>query len=231
MAHTYGNASTLTSSTGNPIRHSTYTPVAGSTVIVLFLKPRGAVDRAGGAPTINGLVMQQANTVQKAAVSPEVSVELWYLTNPTFSGNSVNLMVPNTGGITVYYQLASGKAAPGLRSEFFMAVGANNTSTNPSPGTLSVPTNGIGFAVVGSGAQTWAPSSQTGTVISNVDHGNDGEGTQYRLDAGQLDWTFGTSEDWGAIAASFQEVPGITLNNYNCGIKAGAGISVGERIR
>lgn len=231
MAHTYNLNSSLVSSTGNPIRITSYSTSPGVTVLILFIKTRGSTNRAGGAPTVNGTPMTQANTTQKAATAPECSAELWYLTNFS-SGSYLYIIIPNTNGATIYYQFANAKAAPGMRTEFFMAIGANATGTNPSPGsTLSVPTGGIAFAIVANGATTWAPSAQTGTAITNSDDGADGTGTQYRLDAGQLQWTFATSEDYGAVAASFQEVPGIALNNYNCCVRAGDNISVGERIR
>ena len=65
--------------------------------------------------------------------------------------------------------------------------------------------------------------------------GADGGGEQYILQAlGQtavtLGWTFGTSDDWGAVAVFFKEIPPQKLENYQS-IKAPDGISVGERIR
>ena len=110
MAHTFGTASTRTSSTGNPITTAGFTLEASDTVLVLLLKVNGATDRAGGSPTLNGLTFTQANSTQKAATSPEASCELWYILNPcnpyanpaAVRAGSYAVTIPNTGGLTVF---------------------------------------------------------------------------------------------------------------------------------
>lgn len=182
-----------------------------------MLKVNGATNRNSGAPVFAGLTMTQANTVQKAAAAPEASCELWYLLNPPIG--TWTCEIPNTGTLTVFYTLATGKAKAGGKSAFDVATGANGTSANPAPGSVTTSQDGdIGFAVCATGAQTWAPSAQAGTVIANTDDGAHGGGEQYHLQAtaGAIDlgWTFGTSDDWGAVVAYFKEVPPHSLNNY-----------------
>ena len=182
-----------------------------------MLKTTAATDRAGGAPTFAGLTMTQAGTTQKAAASPEAGAELWYLLNPPIG--SWTATIPNTGALTIFYTLATGKAKAGGQSAFDGANGGNGTSTNPTPGAVVTTEDGdIGFAVVATGAQTWAPSAQVGTIIANTDDGATGGGEQYHLQSAKgsatLSWTFGTSDDWGAVVAYFKEVPPKNLENY-----------------
>lgn len=235
MAHTIGSLPARASSAVNPITFA-QAILAGETVLALMLKIVGATDRTGGAPSWGSLVLQQANTIQKAAASPEAGCELWYLVNPplTSASDSRTLTIPNAGALTIFYQVALGRAAAGRGSEFNAAAGANNTAANPSPGSVNCEAGDIAFAITSGGWTTWAPSAQAGTVISNNDDGADGGGTQYALrgtaGAFTLDWTFGTSDDWGAIAATFRERPAHTFNNF-MGVDGASGMSVGERIR
>lgn len=217
MAHTYGKNSTRTSGTGNPITTASFQIVAGETVFVLLLKIDGGTNRAGGAPTFAGQTLTQANTTQKAAASPEASAELWYLLNPPVG--TWTCTIPNTGALTIFYTLATGKAKPGGKSALDVAGGNNGTSTNPAPGSVTTTEDGcIGFAVVASGAQTWSPSARAGTQIADTDDAAHGGGEQYHLQAtkGAIDlgWTFGTSDDWGAVCVYFKEVPPHAVGNH-----------------
>lgn len=232
MAHTYALGVARTTSASNPISFS-HTIARGDTVIALLLKVVGATNRAGGSPTWGTFTFTQANSTQKAAVSPEASAEIWYLLNAT--PGTATLTIPNTGALSISYTVGIGRAALGGLSTFINANGGNGTSTNPTPGAVTVDTAGsIGFGIVASGATTWAPSAQVGTVIANTDDGANGGGEQYILNpaigAHTLSWTFGTSDDWGAVSAYFREIPPVGLNNYQS-VKADDGISVGERIR
>jgi hypothetical protein len=209
VAHTFGTSSTHTSAATSPITFS-FTTNAGDTVLVLMLKTNGAVDRVGGAPTFNAVTMVQASIAQMAAASPEAGAELWYLVTPPIGTFTVS--IPNTLSLTVFHMCATGRAGVGFTSALDAAAsGANGTSTNPAPGAIVTTVNGdIGFAVVATGAQTWAPSAQVGTVLNNTDDGTTGTGRQYHLQATggsvNLSWTFATSEDWGAVAAYFKAV-------------------------
>lgn len=232
MAHIFGKNSTRTSSAGNPITTASFTIASDETVLVLMLNVQSGTSRAGGAPTFAGRTMTQANSTQKAVTSPEVSAELWYLINPPVG--SWTCTIPNTGALTIFFTLATGKAKAGGRSAFDVASGSNNTSTNPTPGSVTTTEDGdIGFAIVATGAQTWAPSAQAGTVIANTDDGATGGGEQVLQQSTRaaidLNWTFATSDDWGAVAVFFKEVSPTNINNY-MGIKS-SGMSVGELIR
>ena len=213
MAHTFGNASASATSTANPITTASFTPTAGSTCLVLFMCVAGGTNRAGGAPTYGGVAMTQANTVQKAATSPECSLEVWY----SVSANGATLpaataSIPNTGALSIAYTFATGKAGAGLTSALDQVGGSNNTSVNPSVAlSANTTVNGdIIFAAIANGAQTWSSTARTGTLIHDTDLGSFGYGGQYLLQATAgaqtLSWTFATSEDWGAVAVAFKEV-------------------------
>jgi hypothetical protein len=197
-----------------------------------MLKVNGGTNRAGGALTWGSHTLLQADTVQKAATSPEASTELWYLENPP--PGTQTLTIPNTGALTVFRQIAMGRARAGGKSKFNAAIGANGTSTNPAPGNLNCEADDIVFATVATGATTWAPSAQAGTVIQNTDDGAHGGGTQYSLRSApgnfNLGWTFGTSDDWGAIAAAFHEVPPVAVPGY-MHPKVGDGMGCTEKNR
>lgn len=232
MAHTIGSIPARASSAANPISVS-QAVLSGETVFVLMLKTVGATNRNSGAPTWGGYTFQQASTVQKAAASPEASCELWYIVNPL--PRTDTLTIPNSGALTIFYQIAMGRAKAGCFSKFDVASGANGTSSNPAPGSVTTTEDGdIGFAITAGGWQTWAPSAQAGTLISNDDDGAHGGGTQYHLQASKgaidLGWTFATSEDWGAVVAYFREIPAVKMNNYGY-VRVGSGMSVGERIK
>jgi hypothetical protein len=232
MAHSIGSIPARASSSNNPITVS-QAVLQGETVFVVMLKIVGATDRTGGSLTWGGYTFSQASTTQKAAASPEAGCELWYLVNPL--PRTDTLTIPNAGALTIFYQIAMGKAKAGAFSKFDVAAGANGTSANPTPGSVTTTADGdIGFAVTAGGWQTWAPSAQAGTLISNDDDGAHGGGTQYHLQSAigaiDLGWTFGTSDDWGAVVAYFREIPALKLNNYGY-IRVGSGMGTGERIR
>lgn len=230
MAHTIGQLPARASSTANPITASV-TVNPGETVLVVMLKVNGATVRAGGALTWGPYTLTQANSTQLAATSPEASTELWYLENPP--PGTQTLTIPNTGALTVFRQIAMASAAAGGRSKFNAANGANATSANPAPGVINCDTGDIVFATVASGATTWAPTAQAGTVIQNTDDGAHGGGTQYSIRTSpgdfNLNWTQ-ASDDWGAVAAAFSEIPPHRVNNY-MGVDVGDGMSCTEKIR
>lgn len=212
MAHTLDTtlripAGATATSTSNPVT-GTYTCGASATVLVIGIMYAGSSNRTGGAPTFNGLTMTQANSVQRAATTPECTVEVWYLLNPP-TGSAYTLNVPNGGGVATFVSAASFSAQTGYNSVLDVANGGNNTSTNP---TLSVTTTVNGdaiFAALANGANTWNPTGRSGTQIGDYDVGTWGGGTQYvlqgTLGAQAMSWTFATSEDWGEVVVSFKE--------------------------
>lgn len=239
MAHTKRDLINHTSNAAaNPTTFSA-TTLQGDTVLVLMLVVGGGTNRAGGSPSINGQVFQQANSTQKAAASPEASAELWYLLNPhtLFIPGTYTVTVPNTGALTIFYALAAGIAKSGSKSALDVTGGTNGTSANPAPGSVTPNDDGdVGFSVVATGAQTWSPSAQagtgccgTGTSLGNFDDGATGSGFQSHLQATKaaidLGWTFATSDDWGAVVAYFKEIAPHALNNYMA-FKGESGLSI-----
>jgi hypothetical protein len=217
MAHSFGSTVLArTSAATSPITRSA-TTTAGDTVLSLMLNVVGATDRAGGAPTFNGVTGLQAGTTQKAATSPEASAELWYWVDSITSGagtlfiGTANIVIPNTGSLTVFSAAYSGRAAFPKRSAFDAANGTNATSTNPTTNAIISTVNGaIYFATTAGGWQAFAPTARAGTSLYETDDGANGGGGQYLLQgtAGSqaMTWTFGTSDDWGAVGAAFKEV-------------------------
>jgi len=208
--HLYGGATTLVTAATSPITSATYTPPSGATAVVLMMIVAGATDRAGGAPTYGGVTMTQANTTQKAAASPEASVEVWYVCGEA-TPSSGTFVIPNTGTRSISYVGSCCKTGAGFTSAFDVAIGSNGTSTTPSATSMTTTTNGsIVFAAAASGMQTWAPIGYAGAPIFDVDLGAIGGGGQYvfKTTAGNqtMSWSQGTSDDWGAVAVAFKPV-------------------------
>lgn len=228
------------SSTGNPITQSVTIGVDDK-VLVVLLKTASATNRAGGALTWGAVTLTQANSTQKAVTSPEASAEIWYLLDPT--PGTQTLTIPNTNAATIFRTVVVGQQA-GLSgtTTFVGANGGNATSTNPTPGAVSLPGGGVeclGYAITAGGWTTWAPGSQVGTAIANTDDGAHGGGEQYIITIASgnhtLSWTFGTSDDWGAVSAYFSFTPTAVVyynqfNNY-MGVDVGDGMSTSEKIR
>ncbi|HSX45369.1 MAG TPA: hypothetical protein VLF39_04685, partial [Candidatus Saccharimonadales bacterium] len=213
MAHIFDTNLRFTGAT-SPLA-SNYTCGAGSTVLVLGIVTGGSTARAGGAPTYNGVALTQAGSTQKAAASPETVVEMFYLLAPP-TGSSLSISVPNTGTASLFVQASTYKSGTGI-SALDIATGGNNTGTNP---LVAITTGSDGcaiVAVVGSGAQTWAPSARNGTQLNDTDDGSFGDGNQYLMQsahgAQNMGWTFGTSEDWAIVVAAFKETLVVNVNN------------------
>lgn len=221
MAHTFGSSAQFptvatTTSTSNPLVTS-FTCGSGSSVLCVMLIYAGATNRAGGAPTYNGVALQQPDIPRRGAVSPECTAELWYLLNPP-TGSALNVSVPNTGALAMKMYMATGMAASGMSSALDVANGAGTTGTNPTVSVTTTVNGDIIFNVVASGAQTWTTSARTGTLIAQGDLGSWGGGSQYFLKsntgAQAMAWTFATSEDYGIISVAFKELaPSLVIQN------------------
>lgn len=233
MALSYALGRARTSSNANPITFA-YTVAPGDGAIIVLIKGVGGTNRAGGSLTLTGggsqsYTLAQRNSTQKGASSPEASCELWDVLNPV--PGTYTLTIPNTGPITTLTTVVIARPRLGGRVFFVGASGGNATSTNPTPGAVTVTeASGIGVAITAGGWQTWNPSAQVGTVIANTDDGSDGGGEQYILapaiGSHTLSWTFGTSEDWGAVSSYYGEIAPHAFNNYERVKMAGSG-SVG----
>lgn len=214
---TFASLAARSSAATSPITRSI---TVGSTdlVVVALLKVVGGTNRAGGAPTWNNLTFVQANSTQKAAASPEASAEIWYLINPHLTPATANISIPNTGSLTVFSTVIAFRGSRAQNRAYFVgANGGNATSSNPTPGALILYPGDAAVAITAGGWTTWNPSAQAGTIIANTDDGADGGGEQYslRTSAGSFDlnWTFGTSDDWGAVVAAFAEAVN-KMNNF-----------------
>lgn len=232
MGHTIGTIQSRASGTANPLTASV-TVVAGETVLVVMLKIDGGTDRTGGSLTRGAQTFSQADITRKAAASPEAGAELWYLLNPTVG--TADVSIPNAGGLNIFHQIAAARAPSGGQSRFSAAWGSTGTSANPSCGSAPLPSAGnIVFATVSGGHQVMTNiSAQTGTIICVVDDGAHGQAAQYFIvqtpvPAGQaMSWTHATSDDWGAVAAAFCELPPVTFENF-AQVSTGTGMWVSK---
>lgn len=214
---TYNLVAARASAATSPITRSI---TVGNTdgVLIALLKVVGGTDRAGGAPTWNGITMTQVTGgAQKAATSPEAIADLWFLLNPHLSPATANFSLPNTGSLTIFSTLISFRIARPVNRVYLVGgSGANGTSADPSPGSLFLNPGDAAAAIAASGATTWNGTPQAGTAIANTDDGAHGGGEQYslRTTAGSfnLNWTQ-ASDDWGAVVAAFAEAVN-SLNNY-----------------
>lgn len=227
MAFTYQNNSAHGASATNPVTIS-FTPNTGSTVLVLMINT-GSVARTGGSPTFNGVTLMQAGSTQTSA---ETTAEIWYTCDKSILIAGSGVSIPNSGAITLYTVVAAASCVGGCSLGNVTGI-STQVSANPSL-TITTNTNkNIIFATTGTGAQTWAPSAQTGTNIFNTDNGAFGDGQQYFIQslagAQAMGYTFGTSDDWCMVVASFSENPGYS-NNYQH-TDAADGISVTEKIK
>jgi hypothetical protein len=209
MAHTLGATGEYptgtSTSTANPVS-TTFTTQSGDTVLVLGIWYAGATNRTGEAPTFNGKALTQYYQAYRAASAPETTVELWYLLAPDIG--TYTLSVPNSGALAIKLWMASFKSATGA-SAFHVGGYGSNTSTNPAVSITTTVGGCAIFGIIGSGANTWAPSSQTSIAIANRDLGNYGGGAGYLLqstaDVFSFNYVFGTSDDWAILVVAFSE--------------------------
>ena len=213
MAFIYRLGRVRTSSAGNPITFS-YEVLHGVAVLELLLNVQSATNRAGGSPTLGSTAFTVRDGVRKAGTSPEASCEVWSFLNPPVG--TFTITIPNTGALTIFTTVVEARGGKATTRQTSGAV--NNSSANPAPGNVTLNDEGITFAITAGGWQSWAPSAQVGTIIANTDDGATGGGEQYFINYfGQgldLGWTFGTADDWGAIASAYNHIPNTRLINY-----------------
>jgi hypothetical protein len=193
-------------STANPLT-ANFTCGSGSTLLVVSLIYVGAVNRAGGAPTYNGIALQPVGTPRRGVTSPECTAEMWYLLRPPI-GLARSVSIPNSGALAMKAYVSSAKSSRG--ASFLNATGgAGTTGTNPTGNVSTTSGDTITFAVVASGATTWLPTARTGVQIGDDDLGAWGGGAQYFIKptagAQAMSWTFPTSEDYGLVVGAFKE--------------------------
>lgn len=214
MAASFSQKTTHTTGTEGPVLVSVTTSSADD-VLVLCLVVASATLRAGGAPTFNGVAMTQAATTAQAASAPETSCEIWYMIDPP--ATTANVSIPNTGGLTIRRDVSCYTSGTGTFN-YGDASTSSGTSTNPAL-TLNVPyDNSVWISAVGTGATTWAPSAQDGTVLYNTDHGANGMGSQYGIKntsgSQSMGWTEASLDDWAIVAVNFGvNAGGVTVKN------------------
>lgn len=230
-SHIFRLASSQTAGTGNPFNHS-FTVVTGDTVLIVPLFVGSGTSRTGGAVTYAGQDMTQAGTEQKAAASPEVVVEMWYMINPPVG--TANISAPNAGALNLRIVGVAAQSAAG--SEFNAAGGANGTSTNPTSTITTTKDDCFIVAILG-GGHTNITTGTPGMAneIWETDHGAVGStgAWAYGAIAGVHDtsWTNGTSDDWAICSVAIAPAKNpVNFNNY-LGVRASSGMSVGEKIR
>lgn len=178
-----------------------------ATLLVLTIVGAGTTQRAGGAPTYNGVALTQADQTRGGALNYETSAELWYLVDPPSGSNIIS--VPNTGAITLYATASSYSAGDGYTSAFD-ASGFNEATTgaNPSASVSASVAGDVYVAVLGDGLAT-APTARTGTALAEVDDGSYSDNHQYYIKAGagaqSISWTI-ASDDHAMVVAAFKVV-------------------------
>jgi hypothetical protein len=212
MAHTFDVKNRTAVGTANPTTVS-LTPTSGATVLVVGLIYSGTTDRTGGSPTFNGVAMTKAGATIKGT---ETSVELWYLLNPSIG--TFNVSVPNANTRSMEVSAYTFKAGAGNSTTFGTTYSNFSTTGTTNPSVSTTATAGqLLVAVIGNGATTWNPSARTGVQLYDSDDGAWGGGSQYILSATanqSVGWTFGTSEDWSELIASFNEVADTNRQGY-----------------
>lgn len=206
MAHTLDTSAAITASTANPVTKA-YTCGAGATLLVLTIAVAGAVNRAGGSPTYNGVTLTQADITRKYVTSPEASAELWYLLAPP-TGASYTLSIPNTGAYSIWGVISSYKARSGCVTVLDVAIGNSGLSANPSLAPSAAIAGDVMVEILGDGNASVA-TARTHTILGSQDWGQYVADAQYGLIATSGTVTAGftqSSDDWGMVVALFKEV-------------------------
>ena len=197
-------ATALSTTTSAPTAN--YTCGANAGVLVVMICWSGQTGRTGGAPTYNGVALTEAASRQGVT---ETSVEMWYLLSPP-TGSSLEIIVPNDGGLTMWVYVASATVASGNTCAYDASGSNASTGSNPLVNLTVVATATIVFAVVATGDNGFSPTARTGTSLYEEDIAAYGGAAQYYVKSGAgswtMSWTEGTSDDYGAIAGAFKEV-------------------------
>ena len=218
MAHTFDNNLRFTGSS-NPLT-SAYTCGASAKLLVLGIVTGGSVQRSGGSPTYNGVVLTQADETRQYITNPETSCELWYLTEPTVS-SAVTISIPNPTSLTLHIQASSYNVASGFTSDIDVDGGNTGLSTSPSVSVTPTVNGAVIVGVLGSG-QDYAPVDQSGTELNTTDDGSYSDSNQYTLQAvaaaKATNWTtgvygagvygaglYGGADDWCMCVAAFKQ--------------------------
>lgn len=204
MAHTIDNYN-YNLKTTNPAT-TAHTAGAGTTVLILAIVVAGAVERAGGAPTYNGVTLTQAGITRKYATSPETNVELWYLLAPSIGG-SLTVSIPNTDLKSIWFVVTTFKAQTGYATVLDVQTGNTGNTLNPSLAPSASANGDVMVEVLGSGNAS-VPTGRTHTSLYTYDWGQYVAAVQYGLIASAGTVTAGftiAADDWGMCVALFKE--------------------------
>ena len=211
VAHTFDTKANLARGRDIAGRDLTYTCGAGATLLVLSIVTDGLTARSGGAPTYNGVPMQQAATNSQYPASGETDAELWYMLAPPTT-SALTIHIPDANNVFFTAEASSYAAQAGKTSALRVAdVGNGHTTTMNTPSLAGGTSDDVLVAVVGNSANTWAPTDTAFTSLYDVDDGSYGDSAQYAL--GPTDpvptgyyWTFSVAQYWATVAAIFKEV-------------------------
>ena len=191
-----------------------YTCGAYDGVLIVYPIWAGTTARTGGSPTYAGSPLTEVLTQQTVT---ETSIEAWYMLSPP--SGSYTLSVPNSGGRTMWVDIASAKSTSASLT-FALDSTSSSATTAANPGvtitTLVAPT--MIWVGVGTGDNTWLPTGLSGSATYNDDIGNYGGGVQYAVKettgAQRISWTDATSDDYNILAVAFKEV----ARNFSSGV-------------
>lgn len=208
MAHTFDTSALLVDSTATSITLA-YTTGVDATALVLSIMTAGSTARVTTAPTFNGLPFGQVGSTQAGSGGTILARhEMWVLCN-VLGGITSNIVVPNTGALTITLVASSYSATPGLDSIASTAVQASANGANPS---VSLPNTNAGNALVsGVCGGIGTPTAGTGlTALYMGSAATIGYGSEYLLQTGSgtvaMNYT-ATANRWASHAVILAEVP------------------------
>ena len=219
MAHTFDNNLRFVSR-NDPVT-SDYTCGSGATLLVLGVVVEGELLRTGKAPTYNGIDLTQADTTRQFTSSPEISCELWYLTDPEV-GVPLEIHISNPRSLLIHVQASSYIVSTGKTSVLDVVGGDQGTTASPSVSLTTTEDGDVIVGVFGDG-ENFAPTGNSGTQLNSNDNGLYSDSNQFTLQssAGAIatSWTTQTygagvygggiyngDDDWTMVVAAFKEV-------------------------
>ena len=206
---TFDASNTLARASSGSGQDLSITIGTGADLVVLGIIVDGLTVRTGGAPTFDGNAMTQSGSTSWYT-SGETNIEHWYYFSPGTGSKTIHIPTDNSvyiSAVASSYIPKTGCSASYRGQYTRSVVGANPTTSTNWTGNCGVD---LGHALVGSGADSWSPSAQTGTTINSVDEGAYGWAAQYLLalqSTQTMAWTFGTSDDYTLQVAGFPALP------------------------
>ncbi|KKL81516.1 hypothetical protein LCGC14_1993990, partial [marine sediment metagenome] len=223
MAHTFDNNLRFSGAT-NPLT-SNYTCGSAARLLVLGIVTGSVTQRAGGAPTYNGVELTQADQTRQHNVNPETSCELWYLLDPPTS-SALQISVPNPISLPIHIQASSYNVAAGKTSALDVDGGDSGTSASPSVSVTTTEDGDVIGGMFGDGEdfihEDFVPTGRSGTELNTTDNGLYSDNNQFTLQAsagaiatGWTTQTYGAGvygggvyngdDDWCMCVAAFKE--------------------------